>query len=606
MENSSITNNGVFVAKCNECFVSITTGEFCHLCSPYMLTNKGASVSKNLSDKEFLFTVVLEAATEIMKSKRKPASTKRSKSLFIPDLKQCSSRIGYGMSNSGMVEDCNLFDTESHGDIDSNGSEYEEVESLSFEDRTGTSIHESSYLESQSKEYSFESSLAHSKAVLQSRDVDTKDLSDEVIEVLGKQVADVNEAPNARLSGESKYITTVTVQRKSKQSGFWYNVKDIAPFIIHNEAIFSIDDSGEIEGQKFVSDYSYDKVSKKMVKSENSALLVAMRTVGFDTFHIVSYVDKHTNDFITEIVEQRFVVKSKGLKSGNKFETMELPVGLAPFNYTVNKAGEVVEQTTFFQNDILDLENGIVISAIMDEEFAADLDNRLHQQGILTGRSNVTRAMMYDDMFKAELEQRKVEDLTLNYVAAKARKDVFIKPAITAEYKRKAVKKNQDLLSSTEGQLISKLIEDSYISDMEVKADVLEFLNQNKADLLLIKKIAIAHRAIRGRGFEASVYRVLEKMIAASNRRTVANQVETHVLLNIRSLNNKSILVSSLDDSEVIEIYDVAVKFRAIDDSCNIEHTVALEMKDRYMKIKGIKSPVVKPSNSVVRNVKVS
>lgn len=443
-----------------------------------------------------------------------------------------------------------------------------------------------------------EKALVYAKATLVSEGVDIKSMDDEMIQLLAAQNLDLAQASNSFLKSDNRNVY-VTVQRLSS-GGNWYNVKDSkgkVTFCFDVEAIFDLDESGNIE-------------SFKQDEFGENTLIKGMKQLGYLTHHMISYVNKETQDLVVKFLDQRFLISSVLFTNGLVLEGIRVSSSVAAFNHVVRSFELVVNnmeidlgcfpKVPFFYkaqseivvpryvshayDSIVDFGNGIALLPSDLDVSNADLEDQQFDEGIITGSGVSTKSMMTNDMQKQDLAANRQEEANLKKVAKQTKiRDAFKKEVIKLNYNK--------TLNSEVGDLVHELVVDSHSKDKEVLASVINRLEMNKDRLLEIKKAATAYRALNGKGLEYKVWTILVKMLDTDVRKEIAAKVDMAIVENISKLNKGVSTLSNFSDAQVVEMYITALKYRKSNPACGIDAKLYRDVQARACKATGFKAP---------------
>lgn len=519
---------------CKECSVSINHGTYCHLCAPHMISTNNVS---------------------------KEASMKSSKStLIINDLDLELSALSYGSVSMGTI-------TQEEEYV------YGDSEELANSELALLGQHEASYLESRDAVLT---NVNEAKAILVDSSISFEGLSDELILEIAMQAKDLSEEPfrYAMTREESVYVK---VQRLSSNNN-WYNAKDkegdVLSFVFDLEDVFSMDDNGNIEGFKYLSDRIFVRGNKEAITIMVPAINKIMKGLGFGSTHY-QYVKTEAGNWDMLPVEQRFILSTKAFNSESKLDNQAVEEVCAAFNYSfVN--GEVVEKrTSWSYENLLELDGIAVVP--FEEESVATADNRRYQQGILTGKSVATATMMQDDITKSAITLDKSEEAKANREAKKARL------IVTATKIRR-----EEIMTSDIGKITAELIMESKIGEHNtavVKALYTRLESFSYDTLKEIQKAARTFQKTNGYAFNAQDFNKLQLVIKEKGDKEVAENVSMEVLKTISALNNNERV--AISDELAVLVYEAAVKYRNMSSVCNIRDAkIANALKARVQEVK--------------------
>lgn len=409
-----------------------------------------------------------------------------------------------------------------------------------------------------------------------------EEFGSEISELVALQNIDLEQAPNAKASHFNRTVV-VKVQRLS-DSGNWYNAKDNDGVIWYSfpvEAIFTLDDNGNIEDLKVNANGQY-------------TVLADMAEYGFSDMHIMKFTDKVTGEKNVKFVEQRFVMSSVLFTSRVSINGVKLPSIAGGFRYSYDvEAKQVIEKRTSFAYDnMVEISHDLVIIPSDLDMPQGDIDAMLFNEGILTGSGESTAAMLMEDMHRDEMEQNAKEEKHLNSIAKKVQ--------MAHEYKKASIASNYSkVLESDAGFVAAQLIEGSYTKDLKQLKVVFEAI-QNYGDLEALHAAVVAHRVVNGKGLEYKAWTHLLECRKNLVRKEIATTIDKSVAQNILAL-NKGLPLSKFSDSEVVEMYDAALKYRKTNAAYSINIEVYRDVQARACAIKGVKS-----ATEFVRNGKVT
>lgn len=546
------------MCNCNECNVSIVSGNYCHLCAKHMI-----STNNNVS---------------------KEASMKSSKTkLVINDLSQESAKLYFKNSISGTYGE-EVYEEETATMFQ------DEDQDLAFSELEMLGKHESSFLEYQE---TFTMSLDTAKAILEGKEYSYEGMSDELILEIASQFKDLSEQSIAGSYKKDDRVK-VTIQRKST-NGQWYTVKqdnviaDIdfgktsLSFFFEIEDLFEVDNNGNIVDFKMAND---EEVTK---------LVQGMRKAGFRDIHM-QYVGN--NKYLP--LEQRFLVSCQAFRSVERLCGVDLNQVCEPFYNTYNKETKEVEEAyiSFAYDAITDLGNGIVILPSDNAESIEETLNRKYNEGILTGTAVSNNFMALAQMEADEVNDTKLFDAQLIKDAAKER-TVTIKKNASLK-----VKLESNMYQVT-AALIAKSENNEHVEFEPANLDELlgvkglTLAEQNKAKLAYFKDMlscaatyrnkALKEARLNGRKapngfFGFSFKKDYKKLSLIINKYMEAVMIDAikdspdNILTDIASLNEGTRKISSFSIEQLNGIYLSATKYRKLLDQFNLEKEVAREI----------------------------
>lgn len=329
-----------------------------------------------------------------------------------PEAQAAASGSNYGVTTSfGLVTNKEIFYTE----VD------EETGKASM---SGIETHTAEYLALlNKKEQKRAAQLAKSKefynlntvAQLKKGKVDVEGMDPELLALIAEQVLDLESAPNAPLHNDGQDLVKVQVQRYNPETGRWYNAKNrdgsLMVEFYSAEDLFEYDENGFVIGMRTEA-HGQTTIANSLEFCHN---LTAV--------HNYQYIDKDTKELVFKSIDQRFILSGKSVNSNVSIEGTALEATLAPSNWTVTKDGEIVEEFQFFGYDnLVDIGEGFFLMPSVDERYAADMEEREYQDGIVTGKSVATVGMSVNAQAKEHIKSQKKEEAELKKVAAKARR----------------------------------------------------------------------------------------------------------------------------------------------------------------------------------------
>ena len=491
----------------------------------------------------------------------KKSSTK--KSLLINDLPSKESEFNFGITtNWGVLRSrAHYFDEYS----------VEEDEQESYD--MGASVNTLEYLEGladvQKKEVAIKA-----QNILETESSFVADLPAEVVDLYAQQKVDVESDPNAYSHKEPDTKIVMTLQRKSKK-GNWYTVTNkqkVPEFTLEMD----IEDIFDIQERS---------MTLKCVNDKSMVELI-LEHYDIDKEFYYSYVDGN-GELIYSSQEQRLLMKSSAFKAGFVVEGFRLESTVAPFYYSIDEeTGNVVRSATFYSYDnVVEPCDFVAIIPSSDDESNGDAGDALFSDGIMYGQTEVTQAMMSDDMADNAVSANKKEEARIAYEGKKARRASLNNRDIKEVY-------DQELLKSDMGRLVAELVDLSYKVKTSRKAEI-EFtikLAEHNSNAEEVMKVLEAYKRIHGKGFEYSCWKKLDLMVKGQKNKKFAEMVEAHIVKNIASINDGTLSVDRLDDQAIIEIREASVNFGRKLKSCWIKDaSVSNKIKQKYATIKGIK-----------------
>lgn len=484
-------------------------------------------------------------------------------SLKINDLKSESSEFNFGLTSSFgvLTSRAHFFAEYSCTDEDDNQVD------------NGAQSHTAAFMESE--ENKTPDTIAYKKALrlLADNKVSIEGLNPEVIKLLAEQLTDLDDAPNAT-SYSAETSVRVNVQRKSA-NGNWFNVTDKQK----NKIEFTLDiaDVFELNEQD-------EPIAFKVVSGE-LAIVEFMRLNRHLPVHNYSYVDQESGELVFKAQEQRFMVQSQMLTAGMTINGTRLESTVAPFfsKYDL-EAKEIYFGISYYGYDnVVDFGAVAIIPSSKDES-NGDAANKDYDDGILTGTSQATQAMMSDDMADDHIAFEKNEE-------AKAVKEG--KRARSASFNKKDTKLvlAEALLKSEMGAFVTAMVPRTYAAQKDAALQNAIY-SELKAcsDVTELLKVVEAYREVHGKGFAYASWKALDSMVTVAKNKAFADMVDEHILINITNLNKGLLLVDDLDDASLIEIRETSVKFGRKNKACWIvDANVSNAIKLKYARVTGKK-----------------
>jgi len=536
--------------RCNECSVSILSGSYCSLCAKAMISTNNNVSMEAISMKNF-------------KSK-----------LVIKDLAFESAKLYFKESI------CSSIANEEENELYYSHNEEFDISEEDLEKQNNElallGVHEGTFLAAQEKPLT---DLAKAKAIVETEGYSTKEMSDELVLEMARHFLDAESTDN----GEQKYAfdskVYVKVQRLSAK-GNWYNVKEtltkaqkeagveaqVLSFAFDLEDLFVLNDSNDIEDLKYING--------------KPALYKAMEELKFKTFYLKPVKDESTGvwDYVT--CEQRFFVSSTAFNEFTTIAGQQFDDFSASFNYKVVNGKVVKEKSTWSYDNMLTVDAMAFMAIKGIDNTSAYVDEKKYQQGIMTGKSVATKAMMYDDMKKVDSEAMAQEEKA----NTKSIKNAQINK-LRVDYKTEMT------LANPSAPYVISLIERSLaIESAHEFNDLIAELETNIESLSSFLTIARAYRKVSGKQFEYTVFTKIQAMISRNETLKTGKikQDLGHIIENIESLNNGQISVheADFDDEIALEIFEAAIKYGREKKEFFIKTSIFPELHKRVKAIK--------------------
>lgn len=624
------------MCNCNECNVSIVSGNYCHLCAPHMVSTNN-NVSMEASMKTILFTsnalvntvsasqpysrcfvnfftqvanydvmvpaILYTKIDEALFGKITTSFASQVKSVPTEEVTISASTLAYVLLfeyirafDSMRNEEDESVDYLNLGNTILSSEQYEEFYNdmcddedadLDYSERNTLSTHEGSYLEFQENSTL---NIDSAKALLKTYEYDFSNMSDDLVIEIASQFKDLSEQGIAGSYKKDDRVK-VTIQRKST-NGQWYTVKQdnviadvdfgktALAFFFEIEDLFEVDDNGNIIDFKMAAD---EEVTK---------LVQGMRKEGFRDIHM-QYVGN--NKYLP--LEQRFLVSCQAFRSVERLCGVDLNQVCEPFYNTYNKETKEVEDAyiSFAYDSITDLGNGIVILPSDNAESIEETLNRKYNQGILTGTAVSNNFMALADIEKSEINENAETEAQLRKEAKREQAVALKKNAsLKARFESNMYQVTAALIAKSENNEHVEFEPANLDEVLEVKG--LTLAEQNKAKLKYFKEMlkcattyrnqALKEARLNGRKapngfFGFSFKKDYKKLSLIINKYTEAVMIDAikdspdNILTNIESLNEGTKKISNFSIEELNGIYKSAKKYRDVLEQFEIKKEVA-------------------------------
>lgn len=624
------------MCNCNECNVSIVSGNYCHLCAKAMISTNNNSMEASM--KTILFTsnalvntvsasqpysrcfvnfftqvanydvmvpaILYTKIDEALFGKITTSFSLKAKAVVeTEEVTISASTLAYVLLfeyirafDSMRNEEDESVDYLNLGNTILSSEQYEEFyndmcddedANLDYSERNTLSTHEGSYLEFQENSTL---NIDSAKALLKTYEYDFSNMSDDLVIEIASQFKDLSEQGIAGSYKKDDRVK-VTIQRKST-NGQWYTVKQdnviadvdfgktALAFFFEIEDLFEVDDNGNIIDFKMAAD---EEVTK---------LVQGMRKEGFRDIHM-QYVGN--NKYLP--LEQRFLVSCQAFRSVERLCGVDLNQVCEPFYNTYNKETKEVEEAyiSFAYDAITDLGNGIVILPSDNPESIEETLNRKYNEGILTGTAVATNFMAMADVEKSEIEENVEEEAKLRKEAKKEKaiaikKDASLKARVQSDMYQVTVA----LIAKSENNEHVEFEPANLEEVLEIKG--LTLAEQNKAKLKYFKEMlkcattyrnqALKEARLNGRKapngfFGFSFKKDYKKLSLIINKYMEAVMIDAikdspdNILTNIESLNEGTRKINSFSIEELNGIYKSAKKYRDVLEQFEIKKEVA-------------------------------